>query len=235
MRQIVLDTETTGLDPAQGHRIVELACVELENRSLTGRSLHLYVNPGRDSDPEALAVHGLTTEFLSSHPAFEEVAHQLVEFVQGADVIIHNAAFDTKFLNAELARCGLPKFDTMCVKITDSLLHARELHPGKRNSLDALCERYGISNAHRTLHGALLDSELLADVWLAMTRGQDGLIMDFEDNSGLDANGMRLEAFDASVLKVVTADAAELQEHEEYLAVLDEIVGKPCVWRAVEA
>ncbi|NYT84029.1 DNA polymerase III subunit epsilon [Pollutimonas harenae] len=234
MRQIVLDTETTGLDPAQGHRVVELACVEMENRILTGRHLHLYLNPDRDSDPEALAVHGLTTEFLSGHPRFEEVAQQLVEYVKGAEVIIHNAAFDVKFLNAELTRIGLPAFHTMCGKITDSLLHARELHPGKRNSLDALCERYGISNAHRTLHGALLDSELLADVWLAMTRGQDALLMDFEDDGGTGANGMRLEQFDASVLKVVLADEAALQAHSEYLADLDKAAGKPCVWRGVQ-
>src|SRR5690606_15293015 len=145
MRQIILDTETTGLEPSQGHRVVELACVEVENRTLTGRHLHLYLNPDRDSDPEALAVHGLTTAFLSQHPRFEEVAQQLVDFVKGAEVIIHNASFDTKFLNAELARCRLPDFDKLCGKITDSLLHAREIHPGKRNSLDALCERYGIS------------------------------------------------------------------------------------------
>src|SRR5690606_4711128 len=145
----------------------------LENRSLTGNHLHLYLNPDRDSDPEALAVHGLTTDFLSEHPRFEQVAHQLVEYVKDAEVIIHNAAFDVKFLNAELQRVGLPTFDQLCGKVTDSLLYARELHPGKRNSLDALCERYGISNAHRTLHGALLDSELLGEVWLAMTRGQE--------------------------------------------------------------
>ncbi len=233
MRQIILDTETTGLDPSQGHRIVELACVELENRKLTGRHLHLYLNPDRDSDPEALAVHGLTTEFLSGHPRFEEVAHQLVEYVQGAEVIIHNAAFDTKFLNSELARIGLPPFSSMCVKITDSLLHARELHPGKRNSLDALCERYGISNAHRTLHGALLDSELLADVWLAMTRGQDALIIDFEENEAGSANGISLEKFDPLILQVVLASEAEQQEHESYLASLDKAAGKPCVWRAL--
>ncbi|MCC2596998.1 DNA polymerase III subunit epsilon [Pusillimonas sp. MFBS29] len=234
MRQIMLDTETTGLDPAQGHRIVELACVELENRSLTGRHLHLYLNPDRDSDPEALAVHGLTTEFLSGHPRFEEVAQQLVDYVKGAEVIIHNAAFDVKFLNAELTRAGLPLFNTLCGKITDSLLYARELHPGKRNSLDALCERYGISNAHRTLHGALLDSELLADVWLAMTRGQDALLMDFEDDGGAGADGIRLEQFDASVLKVVAADAAALQAHDAYLDALDKAAGKPCVWRAAQ-
>src|SRR5690606_8059866 len=227
MRQIVLDTETTGLDPAQGHRVVELACVEMENRSLTGRHLHLYLNPDRDSDPEALAVHGLTTEFLSGYPRFEEVAQQLIEYVKDAEVIIHNAAFDVKFLNAELNRAGLPAFNSLCGKITDSLLHARELHPGKRNSLDALCERYGISNAHRTLHGALLDSELLADVWLAMTRGQDALLMDFEDDSGAGSNGSRLEQFDASVLRVVLAGEAELQAHEAYLAELDKAAGQP--------
>jgi DNA polymerase-3 subunit epsilon len=232
MRQIVLDTETTGLDPAQGHRIVELACVELENRSMTGRNLHLYLNPDRDSDPEALAVHGLTTEFLSAHPRFAEVAQQFIDFVKDAEVLIHNAAFDAKFLTAELERVGLPAFDSFCGKITDTLLHARELHPGKRNSLDALCERYGISNAHRTLHGALLDSELLAEVWLAMTRGQDTLLMDFDDDDGMGADGIRLERFDASVLQVVTASETELAEHEAYLLTLDKTAGKPCVWRA---
>src|SRR5690554_4739427 len=144
MRQIVLDTETTGLDPADGHRIVEVAGVELINRRLTGRHLHLYLNPDRDSDPEALAIHGLTTEFLSRHSRFNEVAQQLVDFVKGAEIIIHNAAFDTRFLNAELSRIGMPAFNTLCAKITDSLLYAREIHPGKRNSLDALCDRYGI-------------------------------------------------------------------------------------------
>lgn len=234
MRQIMLDTETTGLEPAKGHRVVELACVEMVNRTLTGRHLHLYLNPDRDSDPEALAIHGLTTEFLSGHPRFEEVAQQLVDYVKDAEVIIHNAAFDTKFLTAELARVGLPPFDQLCSKVTDSLLYARELHPGKRNSLDALCERYGISNAHRTLHGALLDSELLADVWVAMTRGQDALLMDFEEDSGVDGSGMRLERFDASVLKVLAASDEELQQHGEYLAGLDKAAGKPCLWRAIE-
>lgn len=234
MRQIVLDTETTGLDPSQGHRVVELACVEMENRSLTGRHLHLYLNPDRDSDPEALAIHGLTTDFLSGHPRFEEVAHHLVEYVKDAEVIIHNAAFDVKFLNAELTRIGLPKFDSMCAKITDSLLHAREIHPGKRNSLDALCERYGISNAHRTLHGALLDSELLADVWLAMTRGQDALLMDFDEAGDAGSNGLRLEKFDASTLKVVLASLEEQEAHEAYLAELDKAAGKPSVWRALQ-
>jgi len=234
MRQIILDTETTGLDPAQGHRVVELACVEMVNRSLTGRHLHLYLNPDRDSDPEALAVHGLTTDFLSSHPRFHEVADQLVEYVRGAEVIIHNAAFDVKFLNAELEQAGLPRFNTLCEKITDSLLYARELHPGKRNSLDALCERYGISNAHRTLHGALLDSELLAEVWLSMTRGQDSLLMDIDDKS-VSAIGIAGGAsFDASSLKVLRAAPEEAERHREYLEALDKTSGGSCVWRQYE-
>ena len=235
MRQIVLDTETTGLDPAQGHRVVELACVEMVNRSLTGNHLHLYLNPDRDSDPDALRIHGLTTEFLSGHPHFEDIAQQLVDFVKDAEVIIHNAAFDTRFLTAELKRVGLPPFEQLCGKVTDSLLYARELYPGKRNSLDALCERHGISNAHRTLHGALLDSELLAEVWLAMTRGQDALIMDFDEGGQADGgNGVSLDAFDPSVLKVISATAEEQQAHEAYLDSLDKAAGKPCVWRAVE-
>src|SRR5690554_5642137 len=230
MRQIVLDTETTGLDPAQGHRIVELACVELINRTITGNHLHLYVNPDRDSDPEALEVHGLTTEFLSGFPRFEEVAQQFVDFIRGSELIIHNAAFDTRFLNAELARIGLPPVESLCEKITDSLLYARELHPGKRNSLDALCDRYGISNAHRTLHGALLDSELLADVWLAMTRGQDALIMDFSEGDGQGSDGA-MTAFDASGLPVINATTEETEQHEAYLDTLDKTAGKPAVWR----
>lgn len=235
MRQIILDTETTGLDPAQGHRVVELACVELENRSLTGNHLHLYLNPDRDSDPEALAVHGLTTEFLSQYPRFDEVAGQLIEFVKDAEVIIHNAAFDVKFLNAELARAELSRFDTYCAKVTDSLLYARELFPGKRNSLDALCERFGISNAHRTLHGALLDSELLADVWLAMTRGQEGLRIDFTDQeSDETATGTTVAKVDASALRVILPSSQELAAHQAYLQTLDKTAGKPCVWRAFE-
>jgi len=235
MRQIILDTETTGLEPAQGHRIVELACVEMVNRTLTGNHLHLYLNPDRDSDPEALAVHGLTTEFLSGHPRFEEVAQQFVDFIRGGELIIHNAAFDVKFLNAELQRIGLPAVDQLCEKITDSLLYARELHPGKRNSLDALCERYGISNAHRTLHGALLDSELLADVWLAMTRGQDALLMDFDtSDQGTAVGGLQSIRIDTSTLKVIRASESELADHQAYLELLDKAVKGECVWRAYE-
>jgi DNA polymerase-3 subunit epsilon len=234
MRQIVLDTETTGLDPAQGHRVVELACVEIENRLLTGRHLHLYLNPDRDSDPEALAVHGLTTEFLSAHPRFEEVAQQLVDFVKGAEVIIHNAAFDTKFLTAELNRCGMPAFHTLCEKVTDSLLHAREMHPGKRNSLDALCDRLEVDNSGRTLHGALLDAELLADVYINLTRGQEALIMaeePAESEGGLVVAQLDLSSFR---LHVVQANEQELAAHEDVLVQMDKSSGGKTIWRGFE-
>lgn len=234
MRQIVMDTETTGLDPADGHRVVELAGVEIVNRLLTGNHLHLYLNPDRDSDPEALAVHGLTTEFLADHPRFPEIADRFLEYIKDAEIIIHNAPFDTKFLNAELAKAGRPRMEEVCAKVTDSLTYARELHPGKRNSLDALCERYGISNAHRTLHGALLDSELLADVWLAMTRGQNGLMMDFSDEDASSGGShVQLERIDASSLPVIFAQAEELAAHESYLEDLDKSSSGGCVWRQI--
>ncbi len=175
LRQVVLDTETTGLQPEQGHRVIEIGCVEIVDRRLTGRHLHLYFNPERDIDEGALAVHGLSRERLSTEPLFSERTQEILEFVQGAEILIHNAPFDVGFLNAELGRVKLEKFPSYSGGILDTLAMARELHPGKRNGLDALCERYGISNAHRKLHGALLDAELLADVYLAMTRGQDSL------------------------------------------------------------
>jgi DNA polymerase-3 subunit epsilon len=235
MRQIILDTETTGLEPSQGHRIVEIGCVELLNRSYTGKTLHLYLNPDRESDPEALAVHGLTTAFLSDKPRFAEIADQFAEFVADAEIIIHNAAFDSKFLNAELAKVGRGNLLSLCTSVTDSLLHARSLHPGKRNSLDALCDRYGISNAHRTLHGALLDSQLLGEVWLAMTRGQDGLLIDVDEEGKTGADGLVLGRFDASGLAVLRASEAELAEHEAYMAGLDKAAGGASVWRQLEA
>ena len=178
MRQIILDTETTGLDPVRGHRIIEVGCVEMVNRRFTGNNFHHYLNPERDSDEAALEVHGLTREFLADKPKFAEIGRDLVEFVKDAEIIIHNAPFDLAFLDAELTRLKLPKFREHVAGVTDSLVMAKEAHPGKRNNLNALCERYGISNAQRTLHGALLDSTLLAEVYLAMTRGQDGLMMD---------------------------------------------------------
>lgn len=234
MRQIVFDTETTGLDPAQGHRIIEIGCVEIVNRTVTGRNLHIYLNPDRDSDPEALAVHGLTTEFLADKPRFPEVAEQFIEFIKDAELIAHNASFDVKFFNAELEKVGRGPIADHCAVITDSLLHARSLFPGKRNSLDALCDRFGISNAHRTLHGALLDSQLLAEVWLAMTRGQDALLIDTDDGQQGAGGGLVLGKFDASVLTVVAASAEELAEHAAYLDALDKAAGGACVWRKLE-
>ncbi|KGF82104.1 DNA polymerase III subunit epsilon [Massilia sp. JS1662] len=229
MRQIVLDTETTGLNPRTGDRIIEVGCVEIFNRKLTGNNFHRYINPERDSDEAALAVHGLTTEFLSDKPKFHEIAHELREFVQGAEIIIHNAPFDLAFLNHEFERLGLPPFVEHCSNVIDTLVHAKELHPGKRNSLDALCDRYGISNAHRKLHGALLDSELLADVYLAMTRGQNTLSMDVEVEAG--GGGIVLEAGPLGEILVLPAAADELAEHENVLAALDKGVKGECVWR----
>jgi len=226
MRQIILDTETTGLDPTQGHRIVEIGAVEVLGRSISGRDFHVYLNPERDSDPEALRVHGLSSDFLAQHARFDAIAQEFIDYIRGAELIIHNAPFDVKFLNAELARCGLP----------DSLQVARELHPGKRNNLDALCERYGIANAHRTLHGALLDAELLAEVWLAMTRGQDSLLMDFDDAGTTGAHATaHATPVDTAALKVLPAQAHEIEAHAAYLAELDKAAKGACLWRRIEA
>lgn len=227
MRQVVLDTETTGLEVKEGHRIIEIGCLEIVGRRLTERRLHHYVNPERDSDDGALAVHGLTTEFLADKPKFGDVCGELLEFVDGAEVIIHNSAFDLEFLDAELARIGKPAFREVCARVTDSLQLARDLHPGKRNSLDALCERYQVSNAHRTLHGALLDAGLLGEVYLAMTRGQDTLVMDLgggslqEDFAPIDASG----------LFVLAASDAEAAAHEALLDSIERELAKPVVWR----
>src|SRR6201996_8278980 len=200
MRQLILDTETTGLNARTGDRILELGCVELVNRRLTGNNLHFYINPERESDPGALAVHGLTPEFLSDKPKFAEIADQFRDFVQGAELIIHNAPFDIGFLDAEFALLGLPPVSKQCGEVIDTLVRAKSMFPGKRNSLDALCDRFGISNAHRTLHGALLDSELLAEVYLAMTRGQESLVIDMlgdaQISSDIHAPGVALESLE---------------------------------------
>jgi DNA polymerase-3 subunit epsilon len=229
MRQIVLDTETTGLNPRTGDRVIEIGCVEIFNRKLTGNNFHRYINPERDSDEAALAVHGLTTEFLRDKPKFHEIAEELRDFVKDAEVIIHNAPFDLGFLNHEFERLGLPPFVSHCSSVIDTLVHAKELHPGKRNSLDALCDRYGISNAHRKLHGALLDSELLADVYLAMTRGQNMLSMDVEIETA--GGGELLEAVPLGEIIVLSAALDELAEHDNMLAALDKGVKGECVWR----
>jgi DNA polymerase-3 subunit epsilon len=229
MRQIVLDTETTGLNPRTGDRVIEVGCVELHNRMLTGNNFHRYINPERDSEEGALAVHGLTTEFLRDKPKFADIAHELREYIQGAEVIIHNAPFDLGFLNAEFKLLNLPTFTSHCSGVIDTLVNAKEMHPGKRNSLDALCDRYGVSNAHRKLHGALLDAELLADVYLSMTRGQNSMWMETEEES--NAGGGLLEAVPLAAIIVLAASADEVAEHEGVLGGLDKAVKGTCIWR----
>ena len=231
MRQIVLDTETTGLNPRTGDRIIEIGCVELVNRRLTGNNFHRYINPERDSEEGALAVHGLTTEFLSDKPKFAEIADELRDYIQGAEVIIHNAPFDLGFLDAEFERLGLPSFADHVEGVSDSLAQAKSMHPGKRNSLDALCDRYGISNTHRVLHGALLDAELLAEVYLAMTRGQNSLTIDLDIEVEAGAEGDAVPAAPPQV-RVLAASAEELAAHEALLDSLDKEAKGACLWRA---
>jgi DNA polymerase-3 subunit epsilon len=229
MRQIILDTETTGLDPAMGHRIIEIAGVELVNRRLTDRRFHRYVNPGRDSEEAALRVHGLTAEFLRDKPQFSEIAAEFLEFIRGAELIIHNAAFDVAFINHELSLLSLDPIHTCCSNVIDSWKMAREMHPGKRNALDSLCERYYIDHSARTLHGALLDAQLLAEVYLAMTRGQESLIIEDEALSFTIAPVYCSRA--GLSLALLTATRDELTAHEEYLAELDKASGGVCVWK----
>ncbi|MBC7685093.1 MAG: DNA polymerase III subunit epsilon [Bdellovibrionales bacterium] len=229
MRQIVLDTETTGLNPRTGDRVIEIGCVELKNRMLTGKNFHRYINPGRDSEEGALAVHGLTTEFLRDKPKFAEIAAELRDYIEGAELVIHNAPFDLGFLNNEFKLLGLPPFVNLASGVIDTLVNAKEMHPGKRNSLDALCDRYGVSNSHRVLHGALLDAELLADVYLSMTRGQNSLSMDMEEEVA-DGGGL-LEAVALAEITVLKATIEEMVEHENVLGGLDKAVKGTCVWR----
>ena len=232
MRLVVLDTETTGLEAKEGHRIIEVGAIEVVGRRITESRFHHYVNPERDSDEGALAVHGLTRHFLEDKPKFAEIVADLLAFVKDAEVIIHNAAFDLEFLDAELGRLGRPPFAQHCTKVTDSLQLAREQHPGKRNSLDALCERYQVSNAHRTLHGALLDAGLLAEVYLAMTRGQDSLTIDVLADDGLLAS---YGLVDPGELIVVAASAEEIAAHEAVLAGIEKDAKTPPVWRTAAA
>ncbi len=234
MRQIFLDTETTGLSPDAGDRIVEIGCIEMVDRRLSGRHLHLYLNPQRSSHPDALKVHGLTDEFLSDKPLFASVADQLEDFVQGAEVIIHNAAFDVGFLDAELRRAGRPRFAQMPARITDSLLMARETFPGKANSLDALCKRLEVDNRHRSFHGALLDAGLLAEVYVRLTRGQKALVIDASDASENGKNRAPLAAVDFSLytLPVLQPSAEDDAAHEAWLQELDGASGGKTVWRS---
>jgi DNA polymerase-3 subunit epsilon len=233
MRQIFLDTETTGLSPETGDRMVEIGCIEMDNRRLTGRHLHFYLNPERRNGEGAVAVHGLTDEFLADKPLFAHVVDEMLEFVGGAEIIIHNASFDVGFLNEELRRCGRPKFSTHVSAITDTLAMARDQFPGKSNSLDALCKRLEVDNSNRTLHGALIDANLLAEVYIRLTRGQDSLVMDMTEERGGGAGDIGgpvdLSVF---VLPVLAATAAELSDHERVLGEIDKASGGKTIWRA---
>jgi DNA polymerase-3 subunit epsilon len=230
MRQIFLDTETTGLSPENGDRIVEIGCVELLNRKLTGKNLHFYLNPERDSHEDALKVHGISNEFLKDKPKFGEIADELLEYLQGADVLIHNAPFDVGFINKELELQKRPPIKTYVNSVADTLAMAKDMFPGKRNSLDALCDRLGVDNSGRTLHGALLDAELLADVYIYMTRGQDALLIEVEDSS--DSKKLA-EAIDMQSLKltVISASEQELVAHEEVLVQIDKASNGQTLWR----
>ncbi|MDH4326436.1 MAG: DNA polymerase III subunit epsilon [Betaproteobacteria bacterium] len=228
-RQVVLDTETTGLSASLGDRVIEIGCIELLSRRVSDNHFHRYVNPERKSEEGALRVHGLTDEFLADKPKFAEVARAFLDYVRGAELIIHNADFDVEFLDLELGRAGLGRLQEHVEGVIDTLALARELHPGRRNSLDALCERYAVDNAHRTLHGALLDARLLAEVYLAMTRGQDSLAMDLETAAEQAAVTARI---DASKLAVLRASDEELRAHEAYLDGMMKEAGGKIVWRS---
>lgn len=228
MRQIVLDTETTGLEFRNGDRVIEIGCVELVGRKLTGRRLHRYINPGREIEVGALAVHGLSNEFLQDKPMFAEIAHDLIEFIRDAELVIHNAAFDVGFLDNELSLADAPALDQICAGVVDTLKLARELHPGRKNSLDALCDRYAIDNSRRTLHGALLDAELLAEVYLSMTRGQESLIIDLEHTP--TAEEVADSPLERLALIVLHATEDELGEHERLLAEIEKQALGRCVW-----
>jgi len=233
MRQIFLDTETTGLDPALGHRVIEIAAVEIVNRRFTDRQYHIYINPEREIDPGALEVHGITIDFLADKPRFREVAKEMLQFIDGAELIIHNAPFDVAFLDHELALMELRSLRDYCPQVTDTLKMAKGLHPGKRNSLDALCERYQIDNSARSLHGALLDARLLAEVYLSMTRGQDSLLIDMGESlsPALDSTFSTLDV----ELIVVLATPEELVEHFRQLDDIDKAFKGPCLWKSLEA
>jgi DNA polymerase-3 subunit epsilon len=228
-RQIVLDTETTGLNARLGDRVIEIGCIEILNRSVTERHFHSYLNPDRDIDEGAVKVHGLTREFLGDKPRFAEIASDFLDYVRGAELIIHNADFDTEFLDAELGLAKRGRLSDHVAGVIDTLSMARELHPGKRNSLDALCERYMVDNSHRTMHGALLDARLLAEIYLAMTRGQESLVMELDAPAAAAAAGA--VRFDASRLMVLRASPEENAAHERLLDGIDEEAKGGSVWR----
>lgn len=227
MRQIVLDTETTGLEFARGDRVIEIGCVELRGRRLSGGRFHRYLNPEREVEAGALAVHGLDNDFLRDKPKFREVADEFIDFVRDAELVIHNAAFDVGFLNHELRLLERPPLDAWVSGVIDTLKLAKELHPGRKNGLDALCERYGVNYARRTLHSALLDAELLADVYLAMTRGQESLAIDFAPVRAMEAHAAAAER---APLILLRATRQELDEHERVLREIDKESKGRCLW-----
>lgn len=244
-RQVILDTETTGLEPAQGHRIIEIGAVEMVNRRLTGNRFHQYLNPDREIDAGATEVHGITNEMLADKPRFPDVVQDLLEFVRGAELIIHNAPFDTGFLNNELSRLpgatSVPTIESVCT-VLDTLKLARKMHPGQKNDLDSLCRRYSVDNSNRALHGALLDAEILADVYLAMTGGQTALFQDPGESASTSGSthGMavarekrRLDT-NRTPLRVISASAEELEAHASMLTIIDKKSGGKCLWKGSE-
>lgn len=238
MRQIVLDTETTGLEPSQGHRIIEIGCVEISNRRLTNNRFHQYINPQREIDEGAVEVHGITNEFLDDKPLFKDIAGDFLAFVDGAELIIHNAPFDVGFINNELKLLGSPiaRIEEPC-SILDTLSMARQLHPGQKNNLDALCKRYEVNNSSRTLHGALLDAEILADVYLAMTGGQVHLSLggrESTNQAGHSADVTRKPVERSQKLRIITATEHETAEHEKRMAAIAKASGEKSVWQQLE-
>jgi len=234
MRQIVLDTETTGIDPNEGHRIIEIGCVEVVERELTGRNYHVYINPEREVEAEAITIHGITNEFLVDKPKFSEVADEFFEFIKGAELVIHNAPFDVGFMDAEFARLKPVRKTADHCGIVDSLAIARAKHPGQKNNLDVLCKRYGVNNSNRELHGALLDAEILADVYLLMTGGQTALSLDADGGEGGAGGRIRRVSDDRAPLTIVQASDEERSAHDEFMAMMARQAGET-VWAKLES
>lgn len=235
MRQVVLDTETTGIDPQQGHRIIEIGCVELINRRLTGNHYHQYINPGRAVEQEAIEVHGITNEFLVDKPRFDDVVQDFVDFISGAQLVIHNAPFDVGFMNHEFKHsrvCTIGTTAEICT-VLDTLVLARQMHPGQKNNLDALCKRYAVDNSARELHGALLDAEILADVYLMMTGGQTSLNLSGNKKDSQGGEVIRRLSTEREALKIIQASADEMKEHESRLDIVEK-EGGSCLWRDLQ-
>lgn len=233
MRQIVLDTETTGIDPNEGHRIIEIGCVEMEERQLTGRNYHVYINPQREVEAEAITIHGITNEFLADKPVFSDIAAEFFEFIKGAELVIHNAAFDIGFMDSEFARLKPVRKTADHCGVVDSLAIARKKHPGQKNNLDALCKRYGVDNSNRELHGALLDAEILADVYLLLTGGQTALSLEAGSDEAGGAGGIRRLTPARKPLRVLKASADEASAHDEFMDALAKQAGGT-VWGRIE-